>query len=143
MPFLLSLLLKFVTPNSLNPQFADLPIPEFANLLISKTSIGIAQCLRLGIYDSHCRDVHDVTHGTLEVGKVDRLTQAELYGSYYLAIVGYGLDYFVGSIGRAEVGEHERVYVQTLEPSKGYWLSRSSRSRAKFTCISPSMAKSG
>ena len=61
-----------------------------------------------GIYDSHRRYVHDVAHGTFDVGEVDRLVQPHLDRPNHFR-VAHGLYQLVGGVCRAQVREEKGV----------------------------------
>lgn len=95
-----------------------------------------------GIDAGNGGDIDDVAHGALDVCKVNRFVQSHLNRADDLRFA-HALDKLVGGVGRAQVREYQCVHSFPFRRVKGYFSSRSALFRANFTCISPSIAKSG
>ena len=71
--------------------------------------------LHISVYHSHGSDIDYALHGGLEIGEMDGLVQSHLYRPDNLHVGIQRLQQFVAAIGRAHVGENQRVDVASFQ----------------------------
>ena len=75
----------------------------------------VLELLHIGIDNRHGSNIDDVLYAALRIGEVDRLVQTHLDGAYKLGLRTECLQEFVGTVGAAQVGEHECIDILALE----------------------------
>ena len=79
----------------------------------------VFQLVYIRVYHCHGCDVYNVAYAAFEIGEMYRLVEPHLYRAYYFCVRVERLQQFVGTVGAAQIGEHERVDVEALEPREG------------------------
>lgn len=92
----------------------------------------------MAVQYGHGRDIEDVRHGSIMVGKVDRLSQTDLNRTQHLLGIVRFAKQLVTCIRRRETREDQNIGITPLDLICGYCLSLFSAWRAKDTRISPS-----
>ena len=78
--------------------------------------------IHIGIDGSHSHDVHHVANRSAEIDEVDRLVQSHLDRADNLSIGAQHLQHLVGRACGSQVGEYQRVDIQSLQTSERIFL---------------------